>query len=133
MNYHSFAFLRHIIRLRFAQFEQSLQTLGIEPQHHSVLAYLKSSFTMSLPISAVSIGAIAHHLQIRHHSAVELIDRMANLNLVERKKDDDDSRMVLVKLKPRGNSLLKKSEPAMKTLYRELKIFHTNASKKLRA
>ena len=45
-----------------------------------------------------SIGDVAQHLMLRHHSAVELVDRAVAAGLVERMPDPDDHRVVRLRL-----------------------------------
>lgn len=49
-----------------------------------------------------SIGEVAHHLLLRHHSAVELVDRTVAAGLLERADDPDDQRVVRLRLTPAG-------------------------------
>lgn len=49
-----------------------------------------------------SIGEVAQHLLLRHHSAVELVDRVVAMGLVERIGDPDDQRVVRLRLTERG-------------------------------
>jgi DNA-binding MarR family transcriptional regulator len=49
---------------------------------------------------------LAERLQIQHHSAVELLDRLANKGLVTRTRSLEDRREVFVKLTPRGEHIL---------------------------
>src|SRR5690606_34164623 len=49
-----------------------------------------------------SISDLAHHLLLRHHSAVELVDRAANNGLVVRFDDPEDHRVARVRLTPNG-------------------------------
>jgi DNA-binding MarR family transcriptional regulator len=46
----------------------------------------------------VTIGELAERLRIRHHSAVELVDRLGEAGLVSRDQDKDDHRRVLLGL-----------------------------------
>jgi DNA-binding MarR family transcriptional regulator len=56
--------------------------------------------------STPTVGDIAAHLLLRHHSVVELIDRAARAGLVERNHDQDDHRSVRVSLTPEGEARL---------------------------
>ena len=47
-----------------------------------------------------SVGEVAEHLLVRHHSAVELINRLVRMELVERFRDPADRRRVRVTLTP---------------------------------
>src|SRR5262249_50959313 len=53
-----------------------------------------------------TIGELADRLLIRHHSAVELTDRLVALGLVHRDQDSRDKRKVLISLTPRARNLL---------------------------
>lgn len=53
-----------------------------------------------------SVGDVAGALFVRHHSAVELIDRAARAGLVERRRDSDDARVVRLALTRRGHDRL---------------------------
>jgi DNA-binding MarR family transcriptional regulator len=52
------------------------------------------------------ISVLAERLAIKHHSAVELIDRLQARGLVRRNHSPEDRRNVLVSLLPRGQKLL---------------------------
>lgn len=54
-----------------------------------------------------SVGEIADHLLLRHHSVVELVDRAAAAGLVERVADDEDQRVVRVTVTPHGEERLR--------------------------
>jgi len=56
--------------------------------------------------STPTVGDIAAHLLLRHHSVVELVDRAARAGLVERSLDDHDHRIVRVTLTPEGQRRL---------------------------
>lgn len=49
-----------------------------------------------------SIGEVAQHLLLRHHSVVELVDRAVAADLVERIHDVDDQRVVRIRLSDTG-------------------------------
>ena len=51
---------------------------------------------------------LAERLQIRHHSAVELVDRLVKRGLVARRRDDGDRRQVVVTLRPAGETVLRR-------------------------
>jgi DNA-binding MarR family transcriptional regulator len=62
--------------------------------------------------STPTVGDLAGHLLLRHHSAVELIDRAERLDLVRRHGDADDARVVRVALTATGERLLERLSPA---------------------
>ena len=60
----------------------------------------------------VTVGELAERLQLRHHSAVGLVDRLVAERLVERVPSEHDRRQVLVKLTPRGDQVLERLSSA---------------------
>jgi DNA-binding MarR family transcriptional regulator len=69
------------------------------PQHQLLLAVRGHG-------SPPSIGEVAHHLLLRHHSAVELVDRAVRAGLVARVGDPGDHRIVRLELTPEGEAKL---------------------------
>jgi len=59
-----------------------------------------------------SITELAHHLLLRHHSAVELVDRAVNKGLVVRFDDLADQRVTRVRLTPTGASKIERLSTA---------------------
>jgi DNA-binding MarR family transcriptional regulator len=53
-----------------------------------------------------SIGEVADHLMLRHHSVVELVDRAVRSGLVERTADAADQRIVRLELTEQGQERL---------------------------
>ena len=103
-DYRALAEFRYQLR-RFLRFsEQVTREMDLEPQQHQLLLALKG-----LPEGRnATIGDIAERLQLRHHSTVELIDRLVERGLIERTRDETDQRRVLIKLTPEGEEELKK-------------------------
>lgn len=101
-DYRALAEFRYQIR-RFLHFsEQMARAAGIEPQQHQLLLAVKG-----LPKGKdATVGEIARRLQIQHHSAVELIDRLVERGLVERQRDESDLRRVIINLTPAGEKIL---------------------------
>jgi DNA-binding MarR family transcriptional regulator len=93
-------------RYRIRQFlhfsEEAARQAGLEPQQHQMLLAIRA---LSGP-HAPTIGALAGHLFIRHHSAVGLIDRLEERGLVERVRSGEDRRAVVVRLTPAGERQL---------------------------
>lgn len=83
--------------------ENAARGAGIEPQQHQLLLALKGLSDGG----KASVGDIAQWLQIRHHSAVELVDRAEEHGLVYREQDPDDRRRVLVALAEEGQTVLR--------------------------
>jgi DNA-binding MarR family transcriptional regulator len=104
-DYQALAEFRHQIR-RFLHFsEQAARGAGLEPQQHQLLLALRGWAAAN---EAASIGALAERLQIQHHSAVELVDRLEGRGLVTRSRAPSDRRQVLIRLTGRGEGELAK-------------------------
>ncbi|MGN6253171.1 MAG: MarR family winged helix-turn-helix transcriptional regulator [Marmoricola sp.] len=54
-----------------------------------------------------TIGDVAEALLVKHHTATGLVDRAQQSGLVERLRDDEDSRRVHLRLTPRGEEVLR--------------------------
>ena len=76
--------------------EQAARAAGLTASQHQLLLAVRGHG------GAPSIGDIADHLLLRHHSAVELVDRAEGAGLVRRAHDDDDLRVVRVHLTAAG-------------------------------
>lgn len=102
--YQALAEFRYQLR-RFLHFsEQEARTAGLEPQQHQLLLAIKGVQSEK----PASVGELAERLQLQHHSTVELINRMVERGLLERQRDTDDQRRVLISLTAHGNNVLKK-------------------------
>ncbi len=102
LGFRRLAEFRHRIRqfLRFS--EEAARSKGIEPQQHQVLLAIKGLPKGSRP----TITALSQQLCLRHHSTVELVDRLAERGALRRRHSDEDQREVLVELTPHGEVLL---------------------------
>jgi len=102
IDYQSLANFRYEVR-RFLNFSESAaRSAGIEPQQHQALLAIKGR----PPGFETSIGDVAVRLMIRHHSAVELVDRLEARGWIRRSRSADDGRRVDLRLTPRGEKLL---------------------------
>jgi DNA-binding MarR family transcriptional regulator len=61
------------------------------------------------------VGDLAERLQLRHHSVVGLVDRLASAKLVVRAPSTRDRRQVLVALTPHGEQVLERLSSAHST------------------
>lgn len=102
-DYESLADLRYHIR-RFLHFsELAVRGLGLEPRQHQLMLALKGLPRGTRP----RIGELAERLQIRHHSTVELVNRLATHGYVQRQKGAQDRREVLLTLTYKGERVLR--------------------------
>jgi DNA-binding MarR family transcriptional regulator len=101
-DYHSLAEFRHLIR-RFVRFsEQAARAAGLEPKQHQLLLALKGLPTDVRP----RIAELAERLQIQHHSAVELVNRLESAGFVRRQRGAEDRREVLLHVTSHGERVL---------------------------
>jgi DNA-binding MarR family transcriptional regulator len=103
VDYKSLAELRHQIR-RFLHFsEQAARNMRLEPRQHQLLLAIKGLPDGVRP----RIGEFAERLQIQHHSAVELVNRLSRGGYVRRLAGPEDRREVLVTLTAKGEQVLR--------------------------
>jgi len=103
-SYRALAEFRHQIRLFLHFSDEAARQAGIEPQQHQLLLAIKG-----IPIGTQpTIGRIAERLQIRHHSAVELVNRLTDHGAIVRETNPDDGREVRLRLTRDGERLLRK-------------------------
>jgi DNA-binding MarR family transcriptional regulator len=100
--YRSLAEFRHQIRRFLRYSEDATRAQGIEPQQHQLLLAIKGLPPGKLP----TIGELAERLQIKHHSAVELVNRLAERGDVIREIGKEDRRAVLIRLTAAGEGML---------------------------
>ncbi len=102
VDYRALAEFRYQIR-RFLRFsEDAARAAGLEPQQHQLLLAVKGLPEGKEP----TIGELADRLQIRHHSVVELIDRLESRGLARRQRSSEDRRKVRVELTSEGERIL---------------------------
>lgn len=101
-NYETLAGLRRALRgfLRFSR--DAARAEGIPAQQHQALLAIKGFPGRE----EVTIGELAEWLHVKHHSAVGLVDRLADRQLVRRKPSEADRRRVHVVLTARGEALI---------------------------
>jgi DNA-binding MarR family transcriptional regulator len=103
-DYEALAELRYQIRRFLAFSEQAARAAGLEPRQHQLLLGLKGLPAKARP----TIGELAERLQIQHHSAVELVNRLSAAGYIRRARAGEDRREVLLSLTPRGEKVLHK-------------------------
>ena len=102
-DYEALAQFRYQVRTFLAFSEGAARRAGLTPQQHQALLAIKGFAGQE----HASIGDVARFLLIRHHTAVELMNRMAKLGLIGRDADPEDARRVLVKLTTKGEQKLR--------------------------
>lgn len=76
--------------------EEQAKAVGLTGAQHQLLLAVRGHGTPP------SIREVADHLLLRHHSVVELVDRAVASGLLRRVDDDDDQRIVRLRLTPTG-------------------------------
>jgi DNA-binding MarR family transcriptional regulator len=100
--FHALAEFRFLIRRYLNNSEKAARSVGLEPQQYMSLLAMRGL----PPGQEATIRSLAERLQIRHHSAVELVDRMERRGLCRRERSKSDRRIVLVRITLRGEKLL---------------------------
>jgi DNA-binding MarR family transcriptional regulator len=92
--------LRHFLRFS----ESAARSAGLTSRQYQALLAIKG-----FPLGdRLTVGELAEQLQITHHSAVGLVNRLVLHNLVLRDAGIEDRRYVYVKLTTRGAEVLEK-------------------------
>ena len=101
-DYTGLAEFRYLIRsfLDFSEIEA--KGVGLTSRQHQALLVVKG-YGAGQPIT---VGDLAQRLMIRHHSAVELVNRLCEGGLIERTHDSEDQRRVLLHLTGRADEQL---------------------------
>jgi DNA-binding MarR family transcriptional regulator len=113
---------------RFLAFSQAnARSHGLTPQQHQALLSIRGFPGRDM----ITIGELADHLCLRHHSAVELVDRLSALNLVYREVSPDNRRSVLVGLTEAAETALASLSANNLEEIRRLKPFFSTLIKAL--
>jgi DNA-binding MarR family transcriptional regulator len=83
--------------------EAAAQNRGLTPKQHQAILAIRGFEDEN----GVTVGDLAEHLHLKHHTAVELVDRLVRAKLVVRKHDKEDRRRVLLNLTPKADAALK--------------------------
>jgi DNA-binding MarR family transcriptional regulator len=100
--YRALAELRYRIRRFLQEGDAAARKSNLEPQQYLMLLAIKGLPEGEEP----TISALADRLALKHHSAVELTDRLEKHGLVRRLHRSGDRRKVTVSLLPRGEKRL---------------------------
>ena len=126
-DYQLLAEFRHVLA-RFLAFSATAATAaGLAPRQHQALLAIKGA-PDGMPMT---VGDLAERLVIRHHSAVELVDRMVSSGYLRRRTDPGDRRRailvltasaerVLAELSAAHRAELRRIAPLLSTLVTQL-------------
>ena len=103
-DYEALATFRYTLRRFFRASEQKAKENGLTIRQYQALLTIKG-----FPEGKnVRIGDIAEWLQIVHHSAVGLVDRLEKTGLVKRYRGHSDAREVFIRITSKGARVLEK-------------------------
>lgn len=84
--------------------EEAARASGVEAQQHQLMLAIKGLPQGMRP----TVTALSSRLCLRHHSTVELVNRVVERGAARRRQGEKDRREVLVELTPYGEELLEK-------------------------
>jgi DNA-binding MarR family transcriptional regulator len=116
-HYQSLAAFRYALRkfLRFSK-DYLLVEARLTPEQYEALLALKAFSSRE----GLVIGELSERLQVKHHTAVSLIDKLARQRLVTRKRGTVDRRKVHVKLTRSGVAIVARVAGAHRATLRQL-------------
>lgn len=98
--FQALAAFRFELRRFLSYSEHKARDGGLTVQQHQALLAIRGE------PSPPSIGTIAERLMIEHHSASELVKRLAARGLVDRERDPGDRRRVTLRLTPEAERIM---------------------------
>lgn len=101
-DYERLSDFRHALREFLAFSQQAAKEVGLTPQQHQSLLSIKGAQARG----GMSVGGLSRRMLLRHHSAVELVDRLVEAGLVKREASMEDARKVMLRLTRRAEALL---------------------------
>lgn len=115
-DYETLAAFRYVLRHFLRASEDRAYAVGLTNQQYLALLAIKGFPGRD----SLTVGELAERLQIRHHSAVGLVDRLEALDLVSRQAATLDRRQVYVALTDAGTATLRKLAGANRAQLRHL-------------
>jgi len=101
-DYEALAEFRYQIRCFLHFSERAVKAAGLERGQYQMMLAIKGMPGAVRP----RIRELAERMKIRHHSAVELVNRLEAGGLVHRTRAEDDRREVLLALTAKGEKVL---------------------------
>jgi DNA-binding MarR family transcriptional regulator len=102
-DYHNLASLRYALR-KFLRFSKELlgKRANLTPEQYEALLAIRT-FSSD---AGLTVGQLSERVQVRHHSAVSLTDKLAARKLLTKRKGGTDRRYVYLKLTAAGTKLV---------------------------
>lgn len=103
-HYESLAAIRYTLRCFLSFSRDAARKAGLTAQQHQALLAVKGFPGRNF----ASITELAERLQLRHHSTVELVDRLVRQQLIRRRTSTHDRRQVELHLTPKGDRVIER-------------------------
>ena len=102
-DYEGLANFRYLLR-KFLRFSKDFLTDNghLSPEQYEALLAIKAFSA----VGGLDISQLSERLQVRHHSAVNIVDRLAERKLVTRETGETDRRRRHVQLTAKGEKLI---------------------------
>lgn len=102
-DYRALAEFRYLLR-KFLRFSKDLlrAKAGANPEQYEALLAIKA---LESP-EGLTISQLSERLQIKHHSAVNIVDRLVERSLVTRKTAETDRRLRHIQLTVKGEKFI---------------------------
>ena len=102
-DYEALAEFRYLLR-KFLRFSKDflIATAGLNPEQYEALLAIRA---FAAPVG-LTISQLSERLQVRHHSAVNIVDRLVGRKLVTREAGKTDRRRRHVQLTAKGEKLI---------------------------
>ena len=107
-DYEGLANFRYLLR-KFLRFSKDFLTANghLSPEQYEALLAIKAFSA----VGGLDISQLSERLQVRHHSAVNIVDRLAERKLVTRETGETDRRRRHVQLTAKGEKLIEELAP----------------------
>ena len=101
-DYQALADLRYLLR-KFLRFSKDLLAAkaGLNPEQYEALLAIKA-----FPGKSVTISQLSERLQVKHHSAVNIVDRLVERKLIRRTPGEEDRRERHLQLTAKGEEVI---------------------------
>ena len=107
-DYEGLANFRYLLR-KFLRFSKDFlrATAGLNPEQYEALLAIKA---FAAPVG-LTISELSERLQVKHHSAVNIVDRLVERKLITREAGETDRRRRHVQLTAKGEKLIEELAP----------------------
>jgi DNA-binding MarR family transcriptional regulator len=102
-DYEALAEFRYLLR-KFLRFSKDFlrANAGLNPEQYEALLAIKA---FAAPVG-LTISELSERLQVKHHSTVHIVDRLAERKLITREAGETDRRRRHVQLTAKGEKLI---------------------------